>query len=541
MVLTIHRYVFRELMKVFVLASIALTLILSLGSVIGPIQEYGVGPSQIVHLMCYFIPITLTFVLPMAALFSASLVYGRLASDNELDACRASGISILTMAYPGAILAIIVAIANLLLSFYVMPDFIHRAENSLKANAKQIVFRNLKRKGYYKMPPAGEYLLYADYVNPQDSLLAGVIAINIADGQKIQKIITADKAKVSFITHDRYNQVQITLYDLYQLDMEKNSSIRMKKFPVTTDFGSMLRDRVKFKKIGEMKKIARNPIRFYPIEKLARNIASRFTCELLSQDISKHISTKNDYLLAGEPNSIVFTCDSCQLGDSQLDLSGSIRVIEFDSSTGTTLKTFQCAKATIHLEGDELAPTLTMSLYNATWQKPADSDISDDSELTGLGQRTILSGLFLPQPIAETFSQDNLLSSITPAKTGAALHNKQTSNLSAQQRLLSLSLKKVLSDITAEIHSRLVFGLGCIFLILIGIATGILLKGGHLLSSFGVSSIPAALLIVSMMAGKNIMKNSSTAGGSAGLIIMWSGLFALIIITFMVYKKLLKH
>ncbi len=133
MVFTLHRYIFRELLKVFTLAVIALTLILSLGSVLRPVQEYGVGPKQVLSLMGYFLPITLTFVLPMAALFASALVYGRFASDNELDACRASGISLLTLVYPGVALAIVVAIANLILSFHMLPYFVHLAEKSLKA------------------------------------------------------------------------------------------------------------------------------------------------------------------------------------------------------------------------------------------------------------------------------------------------------------------------------------------------------------------------------------------------------------------------
>jgi len=132
MVFTLHRYIFRELLRVFVLAAVALTVMLSLGSILRPVQEYGVGPRQVIHLMGYFLPITLTFILPMAALFAGALVYGRLTSDNELDACRASGISLLTLVYPGFVLAIIVAIANLLLSFHVMPTFVRLAEKSLK-------------------------------------------------------------------------------------------------------------------------------------------------------------------------------------------------------------------------------------------------------------------------------------------------------------------------------------------------------------------------------------------------------------------------
>jgi lipopolysaccharide export system permease protein len=195
MVFTLHRYILRELLKVFVPAAIALTLILSLGSILRPVQEYGVGPGQVVHLMGYFLPIVLTFVLPMAALFAAALVYGRFASDNELDACRASGISLLTLVYPGLALAIIVATANLILSFQVVPTFVHRAERSLKANAKQILFRNIQRKGFYGLPPESRYMIYADQANPKKNTLSGVIITEVKNNQ-IKEVITAERTKI---------------------------------------------------------------------------------------------------------------------------------------------------------------------------------------------------------------------------------------------------------------------------------------------------------------------------------------------------------
>ncbi len=148
-------------MKIFVLTAVALTLMLSLGSVIHPVQEYGVGPWQVIHLIGYSMPITLTFILPMAALFAAALVYGRLAGDNELNACRASGIGMWTLVYPGLTLAIMVAIANLILSFYVMPAFVQRGEKFIKADAEQVIFRNIQRNGYYKSVDS-RFVVYAD-------------------------------------------------------------------------------------------------------------------------------------------------------------------------------------------------------------------------------------------------------------------------------------------------------------------------------------------------------------------------------------------
>ena len=106
MVFVLHRYVFRELLKILVPATVALTLIMSLLSILRPIQEYGIGPGQVVPILGYSLPITLTFVLPLSALFAVAMVYGRLASDNELEACKASGISLWTLVYPGLAMAI---------------------------------------------------------------------------------------------------------------------------------------------------------------------------------------------------------------------------------------------------------------------------------------------------------------------------------------------------------------------------------------------------------------------------------------------------
>jgi len=88
----------------------------------------------------------------MAALFATSLCYGRFAADNELDACRASGIGMFNLVYPGLFLAVMVAITNLFLSFTVTPAFVQRAEKSFKADAQKIIFRNIQQKGYYTAP-----------------------------------------------------------------------------------------------------------------------------------------------------------------------------------------------------------------------------------------------------------------------------------------------------------------------------------------------------------------------------------------------------
>jgi len=531
MVFTLHRYIFRELLRVFVLTVVALTLIMSLGSILRPVQEYGVGPRQVINLMGYFLPITLTFVLPMAALFAGALVYGRLTSDNELDACRASGISLLTLVYPGLALAIIVAIANLLLSFHVMPAFVHLAEKSLKNNAKQILFRNIQRKRYYKLPPDGRYLIYADQTSPQNDALSGVVIIEVRHN-KIKKIITAEVAKVTFKLAGKFNEVQIIAYRANQMGAEDEGGAEW--LSLTTEFGSLLGDDIKFKKIDEMKRIQADLMQFYPIAKLARDTYAQLTTELLAQDIKTKIAdgTNSFYNLLGEPNSVKFTARQCIARDEEeVELSDEVVVTEYDTNSKRPLRTLRCARASLHIEGDKLAPTLTMDIYNAREE--------GSGKIRG---RYIIRGLLPPQAveaIANQFRTEN--GSLQAEKLASPLSGmKQSTELKNLQNTLRRKIRKTLVQIKAETHSRLVFGIGCVSMIMIGIGLGIIKKGGHLLGAFGASCVPAAVLIVCIMSGKHITENLG-AQNISGITLMWAGLAFLSLLAVVIYCRLLKH
>jgi lipopolysaccharide export LptBFGC system permease protein LptF len=527
-------------MKVFVPAAVALTLIVTLGSILGPIQEYGVGPRQVVHFMGYFLPISLTFVLPMAALFAAALIYGRFASDNELGACRASGISLLTLVYPGLALAVTVAIANLILSFHVMPVFVHGAVRSLKSDAKQILFRNIQQRGYYKLPSAKErrYLLYADYADPQSSTLSGAVVVEVKAGE-IKKIITAENAKIDFSPHRKFNEVRITAYNIYQLGSEDEGGFSAEWLPLTVEFGSLLGDDIKFKKLDEMKRIRDVDLMlFYPIAELAHEVYAQFSTELLVQDITAKTGddTNSFYDLYSGEKFVKFTAGRCSVKDEKkVELSGEVVVIESDVASQQTLRRLRCKKAFLHIEGEEPPLTLTMELYNPRWQR------ADGSE--GFARRPIIRGLIIPkavEAVTNEFRTENSLNVVKLASDSSALQRGPGVKLKRLQTELDRKIRKTLAEIEAETHSRLVFGIGCVAMIMIGIALGIILKGGHLLSAFGASCVPAGALIVCIMAGKNIAKNLGSQSIS-GTALMWAGLIFLYLVAFVIYHKLLKN
>jgi len=525
--------------------------------------------------MAFFLPIMLTFVLPIAALFAGALVYGRFASDNELDACKASGISLLTLVYPGLALAIMVAIANLILSFHVTPVFVHLAEKSLKADAKQILFRNIQRRGYYKLPRDLRYLIYADHANLQKDTLLGVVIIEVKK-DRITNVSTVDRAKVKFDLHKRFNEVRITAINPYHIGTEDDVWFSSEQASFAIEFGSLLGDDIKFKKIDEMKRIQLDPMRFDTIAKLAHNTYAQYITELLAQDIEERLIRQTDggltianskntekqlklrnsehstdsavkrnfYTLHSGDKFVEFSANNCSAkGERKVELSGDVVVlesnivIESDGVKKQPFRTLRCQKALLHIEGEDLPLvfTVSMELYSPEWQQV------DGQKGMAIG-RFRIPGLIPPKEvdIREKFKTENLLDAISKASRSSILQKGPSSQLQGLQNELHRRMRKTLAEIAAEMHSRLVFGIGCVPMILIGIGLGVIKKGGHLLSAFGASCVPAGVLVVAIISGKHVTENLGSQSIS-GIALMWAGLAFLSLLAAVIYHRLLRN
>lgn len=534
MVFTLQRYVFRELLRVFLLATIALTLVVSLGGILRPAQEYGIAPKQVVHLLSYFIPISLTFVLPVAALFAAALTYGRFASDNELDACRASGISMLLLIYPGFVLALLVAIANLLLSFHIVPYFVHQAERSLKADAKQILFHNLQRRGYYDMTlgESQRYFIYADYADAPSDTLFGIIVMDCEGGQ-IRRVVTSESTRVQFNTRDNLTEVQLGVEKARQIgDLTENLWWEVGSLTLRRQFGSLIEDEIKFKKIEEMKAIEANLMRFEPVAKAARQAHQQLLTELLAEDIGKTVHIPGGfYELRAGSRIIRISARGCTLTQRlMVGLQGPLIVDEYDARTGRLVRRVQTDKNAVLGIEEDVRP--------ARWVL----EISD-AQVEGTGQLMLhdaIGDLQLPASLTDRLGAEGPLSLAQPERAAALLGAAPSSILAGLHKTLVREITNARTHIRSEIHSRLIFGIGCLPMILIGIGWGALRREGHLLGAFGASCIPASILGIAIISGKQVAEGVETMV-LPGILIMYSGLAFLLLLTVFVYHRLLRH
>jgi hypothetical protein len=321
---------------------------------------------------------------------------------------------------------------------------------------------------------------------------------------------------------------------------DENAGFSAEWLSLTAEFGALLGDKIAFKKIGEMKQIRLDPMLFDPVAKLARRIYAQFTAELLAQQINAAIASKKTFRLNSDRTVVELTAKSCSVRDEKrLQLADDVEIVEIPLRGDGQRRTLRCQRSYIDIDGDELSPTLLLDIRNAKSSSAGavEPQVSQSAENTI--SRYLIRGLVLPPSVTNQFKSDDILKEINPKAVATALPGGPSGYLSLLQRNLQKKIDLTLAQINSETHSRLVFGIGCITIIMIGIALGIILKGGHLLTAFAASAVPALALITCIMMGKNIAENAQVT--LSGIWMMWTGLIVLSVMALVLYRRLLRH
>jgi len=117
----LQRYLFMELLRVFLLLVIALTFMLVFVGVFQEATQRGLGPVQILQIMPFVVPSMLPFTIPATLLLSVCVVYGRVSGDLEVTAAKAAGISALSMLMPAFALGGVLTVGSFMLTNYTIP------------------------------------------------------------------------------------------------------------------------------------------------------------------------------------------------------------------------------------------------------------------------------------------------------------------------------------------------------------------------------------------------------------------------------------
>jgi lipopolysaccharide export system permease protein len=136
----LQRYVMGEILRAFSLALLTVTSVIVLFMVMIEATKVGLTPREIMNLVPFVIPSSLPYTIPVSLLFAVTVVFGRLASDNEIVAVKTAGLSAMTVLNPAIALGVILSV----LLVYLSNELIPRSNTE----AKLIIFKNMEEMFY---------------------------------------------------------------------------------------------------------------------------------------------------------------------------------------------------------------------------------------------------------------------------------------------------------------------------------------------------------------------------------------------------------
>jgi lipopolysaccharide export system permease protein len=148
----LHRMVFLELLKVFVLALTAITSIVVLATVVAEATRQGLGPLQILVIIPLIVPTMLPYIVPPTMLFATCVVYGRLAADNEILAIKAAGGNVLNVVWPALFFGAAAGLITLGLYVHIIPTTFHLMRSAFVSDIEQGLYAILKKDREIKQP-----------------------------------------------------------------------------------------------------------------------------------------------------------------------------------------------------------------------------------------------------------------------------------------------------------------------------------------------------------------------------------------------------
>ncbi|HWP57180.1 MAG TPA: LPS export ABC transporter permease LptF [Candidatus Acidoferrales bacterium] len=250
----LNLYVAREILPPFGFGLLVFTLILLIVRIVRLVElvvTRGVPLSEIGKLFALLVPGFLEITMSMALLFAILLGLGRLSSDQEVLALKASGISPAQLLVPVAIIAGVVSISTLALTLWLRPAANAALKKHLYHIAKSRVETTLRESVFNNDFP--KVLIYVEEAAALGNAFRGVVIVDQRDPKRTTIIF----GKVGFFlpneetqtlglklfdgtVHERkkgspdFAQTQFNVYD-FKFDLDEAFNLVRQKGPDPKD------------------------------------------------------------------------------------------------------------------------------------------------------------------------------------------------------------------------------------------------------------------------------------------------------------------
>ncbi len=232
-------------LSAFAVAMLLITFAFTIGAIYKAIDIMARGlPVGVVgRFFIYNIPYSLAYTIPISALFSTLLVFGRLSSDSEINAMKSSGLSMWQIASPIVLISLLLAGVSLYNNFIVYPATTYANRKLIKGMGVEDPIKLLEEGRFIRDFPG--YMIYVGKKNK--NRVRDLIVYEI--DKKTGAVSATVRAGSGIMTADKENaELKIDLFDVRieipdpdaPNDASKIRYVNARNYPIRLNFNELL-------------------------------------------------------------------------------------------------------------------------------------------------------------------------------------------------------------------------------------------------------------------------------------------------------------
>jgi lipopolysaccharide export LptBFGC system permease protein LptF len=568
MLWTLWRSISLEFWRLLLLTTAVLVATIAFAVTIKPLADGKLSADQAIRFMFYAIPPMLAYATPFAAGFAATIAIHRMASENEVTAVYASGISHKKFLIPSLISGILLGGMIFGLNDQIIPRFLKEMERMVTQDFAKIFVGSLQngesaRIGSNEIhadlvqrvepergsPVTDQYALYGVAIVKADD--NGVVTIDGTARRawiQVRPVWSLSEEDQARIGNDDATAVLMKFIDL-TIDRDGSpitvDPFTLPAFPIPRVF----KDDPKFMTGAEMIRLKSDPDQMNFVDNKRVDLAKGIASIEVYRDIARR---------ARNGESIELTTPA---GQRITILAGGFRASnerwELLPSTATGTIEVQVSNPSgrsdrLRAQSASLNPERARTndpLQTPTTSRPMLSFELDlqGVEILGSGgpddasteqSSTLYSGLrFDEDPLDELLAYPSyeLLEQATPYITEAS--TKYAEFLVKPAERLRLQIDDLQREILSKQHERYAMSLAALTMVLAGSVIALRLRSAQPLVVYMWSFFPALGTIIMIASGQEAIHEK----GSIAMPVIYSGVAGLLVYTLIAFKRLTRH
>jgi lipopolysaccharide export LptBFGC system permease protein LptF len=559
--LTIWRYTLLELGKLVGLSTAVLVTVIVFAAAVRYTAVGRLSALDTLRFMALASVPMLQYALPFAAGFGATLAYHRMASDNELRAAAASGVSHRALLLPALASGVLLTCILALLTTQVIPTFLKLMERMVTEDMTKMVVANIQRGQTVDLEG---YTVHADSVRPlgpqpnqgftEVLLLTGVTAVGTDRQGRVERDATASQAIVAFGPAMRREagegtgpassggtRVMLSLKKFVAWDPEQGVVTAESSQPRTWIVPSVFDDNPKFLTSGELARLPRDPDRLNIIDSRRRELALRIAERRAMDDLDKELRARKMAVLEDPQGRRSVTLRAAGLKWNQSRPSGAParwdleppapgKPIEAEVSSLEGVeppRRFTARAGGIRGDSGRDVQTLSFRLELEGFSgAEGESGMLANKDYLGLVPASHPLGALLERPSADLIA----LARSDPRLGGDEAVSSAADRL--DQRIIRLK-----REVVSKQHERAAISVACLVMVLAGALSAMRLSSSLPLTVYLWSFFPALLAVITISAGQQ----TAHQAGLWGLGLLWSGVGLLIVYVGGAFWMVRKH